>query len=158
MIATKKGNVMKPSDILKRAWGFIEGSSMSCTDICLLLFLMNESGYSEEPFQCPNAKIMDSIGINRSVLSYSRNSLIRTGIIRYSKGNRRCSPPTYSVLNSLFKAQPSESCMQKNVLKIMPKIMSKTISDNDCVSTDNEALESELCAKNYAKSSAKNSA
>ena len=89
--------VMKATEILNRAWDFISGSTLSCTEACLLLFLMNESGYSDKPFPCTNVRIMGTLNINKGLLYRARNSLRDLGIISYSIGNRRSSVPTYGI-------------------------------------------------------------
>lgn len=106
-------------DYMNLFWKTSQSVKFSPNEAYLYFFLLSECNGRgwENPFECPNRRIILSIGISEPTLIDCRNRLQSKGLLMFEKGKRNEKSPVY-YLNDL----------SKNFSKIFSKDLSKNLS------------------------------
>lgn len=108
-------------DYMNLFWKTSQSVKFSPNEAYLYFFLLSECNGRgwENPFECPNRRIILSIGISEPTLIDCRNRLQSKGLLMFEKGKRNEKSPVY-YLNDL----------SKNFSKIFSKSFGKDLSKN----------------------------
>lgn len=128
-------------DYINLFWITSRNVKFSPNEAYLYFFLLNECNARdwENPFECPNKRIVLSIGISEHTLIDCRNRLQSKGLIRFESGKRNEKSPKYYL----------DDC-SKTFSKNCSKTFSKTFSKN-CSKTFSKS-----CSKTFSKKVSKN--
>ena len=108
-------------DYINQFWQTQANVEFSPNEAYLYFFLLHECNIRgwENPFECPNRKIVLSIGVSEPTMIDCRNRLQQKGLITFEAGKRKAKSPVY-YLNDL----------SKTLSKTLSKNLSKTLSKN----------------------------
>ena len=112
-------------DYINQFWQTQANVQFSPNEAYLYFFLLKECNSRgwENPFECPNRRIVLSIGVSEPTMIDCRNRLQQKGLITFEAGKKRAKSPVY-YLNDLSKP------FSKNLSKTFSKNLSKTLSSN----------------------------
>lgn len=110
-------------DYINQFWQTQANVQFSPNESYLYFYLLKECNSQgwENPFECPNRRILLSIGISEPTLIDCRNRLQQKGLIEFQAGKRREKSPVY-YLKDLSKD------LGKNLSKDLSKVFSKDLS------------------------------
>lgn len=88
-------------DYINQFWQTQANVSFSPNEVYLYFFLLKECNGQgwENPFECPNRRILLSIGMSEPTLIDCRNRLQQKGLIDFQAGKRREKSPVYYLKN-----------------------------------------------------------
>ncbi len=120
-------------DYINLFWKTSQNVKFSSNEAYLYFFLLSECNIRgwENPFECPNRRIILSIGISEPTLIDCRNRLQSKGLLIFESGKRNEKSPVY-YLNDLSKhfsktfSKRFSKDLSKNLSKD-PSILYKTI-------------------------------
>lgn len=106
-------------DLINLFWKTSQSVEFSSNEVYLYFFLLNECNSRgwENPFECPNRRIVLSTGISEPTVIDCRNRLQQKGLIQFENGKRNAKSPVYYLNN-----------LSKNFSKTFSKPLSKTFS------------------------------
>lgn len=112
-------------DYINLFWKTSQNVKFSSNEAYLYFFLLSECNIRgwENPFECPNRRIILSIGISEPTLIDCRNRLQSKGLLMFESGKRNEKSPVY-YLNDLSKH------FSKTFSKRFSKDLSKNLSKN----------------------------
>lgn len=112
-------------DYINLFWKTSQNVKFSSNEAYLYFFLLSEYNIRgwENPFECPNRRIILSIGISEPTLIDCRNRLQSKGLLMFESGKRNEKSPVY-YLNDLSKH------FSKTFSKRFSKRFSKDLSKN----------------------------
>ena len=112
-------------DFINQFWQTQANVEFSPNEAYLYFYLLHECNSRgwENPFECPNRRIVLSIGISEPTLIDCRNRLQQKGLIQFEAGKRRAKSPVY-YLNDL------SNDLSKTFSKSFSKDLSKNLSSN----------------------------
>lgn len=110
-------------DYINQFWQTQDNVQFSPNEAYLYFYLLKECNTQgwENPFECPNRRILLSIGMSEPTLIDCRNRLQQKGLIDFQAGKRRSKSPVY-YLNNLSKD------FSKDFSKSFSKNLSKDLS------------------------------
>ena len=147
-------------DYINLFWKTSQNVKFSSNEAYLYFFLLSECNIRgwENPFECPNRRIILSIGISEPTLIDCRNRLQSKGLLIFESGKRNEKSPVY-YLNDLSKhfsktfSKRFSKDLSKNLSKD-PSILYKTIDLDNIPPTPpkgvDKAKEKELLEKEEA--------
>ena len=147
-------------DYINLFWKTSQNVKFSSNEAYLYFFLLSECNIRgwENPFECPNRRIILSIGISEPTLIDCRNRLQSKGLLMFESGKRNEKSPVY-YLNDLSKqfsktfSKRFSKDLSKNLSKD-PSILYKTIDLDNIPPTPpkgvDKAKEKELLEKEKA--------
>lgn len=112
-------------EYINQFWQTQANVEFSPNEAYLYFFLLHECNSRgwENPFECPNRKIVLSIGVSEPTMIDCRNRLQQKGLIQFEAGKKRAKSPVY-YLNDLSKP------LSKTFSKSLSKTFSKSLSSN----------------------------
>ncbi len=115
-------------DYMNLFWKTSQSVKFSSNEAYLYFFLLSECNIRgwENPFECPNRRIILSIGISEPTLIDCRNRLQSKGLLMFEAGKRNEKPPVY-YLNDLSKH------FSKTFSKRFSKDLSKNLSKDPSI-------------------------
>jgi len=119
-------------DYINFFWKTSYNVKFSSNEAYLYFYLLSECNNRgwENPFECPNKRIILSIGISEPTLIDCRNRLQSKGLLMFEPGRKNEKSPVY-YLNDLSKD------FSKTFSKRFSKDFSKTLSKNPSILIDN---------------------
>lgn len=110
-------------DYINQFWQTQANVQFSSNEVYLYFYLLKECNFQgwENPFECPNRRILLSIGMSEPTLIDCRNRLQQKGLIEFQAGKRREKSPIY-YLKDLSKD------FSKDLSKSFSKVLSKSLS------------------------------
>ena len=110
-------------EYINQFWQTQANVEFSPNEAYLYFFLLHECNSRgwENPFECPNRRIVLSIGVSEPTMIDCRNRLQQKGLIQFEAGKRRAKSPVY-YLNDFSKT------FSKDFSKTFSKDFSKTFS------------------------------
>lgn len=126
-------------DYINQFWQTQANVQFSPNEVYLYFFLLKECNSQgwENPFECPNRRILLSIGMSEPTLIDCRNRLQQKGLIDFQAGKRREKSPVY-YLKNLSKD------FSKDLSKRLGKNLSKDLSSYKELRIKNNNNSSEL--------------
>lgn len=115
-------------DYINLFWKTSQNVKFSSNEAYLYFFLLSECNIRgwENPFECPNRRIILSIGISEPTLIDCRNRLQSKGLLIFESGKRNEKSPVY-YLNDLSKH------FSKTFSKRFSKDLSKNLSKDPSI-------------------------
>lgn len=112
-------------EYINQFWQTQANVEFSPNEVYLYFFLLHECNSRgwENPFECPNRRIVLSIGVSEPTMIDCRNRLQQKGLIQFEAGKKRAKSPVY-YLNDLSKP------LSKTFSKSLSKTFSKSLSSN----------------------------
>ena len=112
-------------EYINQFWQTQANVEFSPNEAYLYFFLLHECNSRgwENPFECPNRRIVLSIGVSEPTMIDCRNRLQQKGLIQFEAGKKRAKSPVY-YLNDLSKP------LSKTFSKSLSKTFSKSLSSN----------------------------
>lgn len=112
-------------EYINQFWQTQANVEFSPNEAYLYFFLLHECNSRgwENPFECPNRRIVLSIGVSEPTMIDCRNRLQQKGLIQFEAGKKRAKSPVY-YLNDLSKP------LSKTFSKSLSKTFSKSLSYN----------------------------
>ena len=121
-------------DYINQFWQTQADVQFSSNEAYLYFFLLKECNTQgwENPFECPNRRILLSIGMSEPTLIDCRNRLQQKGLISFQAGKRRAKSPVY-YLNNLSKnfSKDFSKDFSKNFSKDLSSYIEYRYKDNN---------------------------
>lgn len=91
-------------DYVNQFWKTHQSVAFSSNEVYLYFFLLNECNSRgwENPFECPNRRIVLATGISEPTVIEVRNRLQQKGLLQFESGKKNAKSPVY-YLNDLSK-------------------------------------------------------
>ena len=107
-------------DYVNQFWKTHQSVAFSSNEVYLYFFLLNECNSRgwENPFECPNRRIVLATGISEPTVIEVRNRLQQKGLLQFESGKKNAKSPVY-YLNDLSK--PLSKLLSNDLSKPLSK-------------------------------------
>ena len=93
-------------DYVNQFWKTHQSVAFSSNEVYLYFFLLNECNSRgwENPFECPNRRIVLATGISEPTVIEVRNRLQQKGLLQFESGKKNAKSPVYYTAGHLVPA------------------------------------------------------